>query len=265
MPQVLQFSLTAGKYTCSLDLTHEADRQKLHELLEGADVLVQAFRLRSLEHKGFGLANIIEMARKRKKGIVYLDLNCYGQEGTYAERPGFQQIADAASGCSYINGVAYGFEEGTGVLPSLPIADMLTGATGALDVVLALRDRAKHGSSYHAAAVLVTANMTQLTPEFGLYSPEVVKQSQERLKFGKMTPDLHVDDLLVVILDAWRSNTDLLKRKEFFVKFDESPYGHDHYILGPVVKFGNQGASPRWKHAPLPFCFHDKVAWGLEA
>ena len=100
-------SLTAGKWTCPLDLTKEEDRQRLHTLLEGADVVVQAFRRRSLERKGFGLDEVLEMARKRNKGIVYLDLTCYGPDGTYSERPGYQQIADAASGCSYVLGEYY--------------------------------------------------------------------------------------------------------------------------------------------------------------
>lgn len=86
-------TLTAGKYTCALDLTNESDRQRLHELLEGADVIVQAFRLGSLQRKGFGLGDLLETAKKRNKGVVYVDLNCYGPDGTYAERPGYQQIA----------------------------------------------------------------------------------------------------------------------------------------------------------------------------
>lgn len=244
-----------------LDLTVESDCQKLQHILEGADVIVQAFRLRSMEHKGFGLANMVEMARKRKKGLVYVDLNCYGQEGTYAERPGYQQCADAASGCSYIMGKTYGFEDGTGVLPSLPVADMMTGAVGALDVLLALRDRAKHGGSYHASTVLVASNTIQLTQEFGLYQAEIVQKIQETYNFGRMTPDQHMEDLLLVVLDGWRAHGGLLQRKEFFAHFEESPFGKDHFILGPVVKFENESANPRWDHSPIPYCFHETFSW----
>jgi len=35
--------------------------------------------------------------RKKKKGIVYVDENCYGPDGPFPERPGWQQIGDAAS------------------------------------------------------------------------------------------------------------------------------------------------------------------------
>ena len=95
-------SLTVGKYTCALDLTKESDRQRLHKLLEGADVVVQAFRRRSLQRKGFGLEDLLDTAKKRNKGIVYLDLSCYGPDGTYSERPGYQQIADCGKKVKYL-------------------------------------------------------------------------------------------------------------------------------------------------------------------
>ena len=254
-------TLTASKWTCSLDLNHSEDQDKLHDLLKRADVVIQAFRRRSLERKGFGLDQVLNMARHRNKGMVYLDLNCYGPDGTYSERPGFQQIADAASGCSYVLGKAYGFDEGVSVLPSLPIADMLSGATGALDVLLALRDRAAYGGSYHADVALTAVDTFQLTRECGLYPPETVKKIQETLKFPPMTPDLHVEDLLAIMCTAWDAHTDLLKRKGYFVHFDDSPFGKDHAILAPVVQFENKSVQPHWRHSPVPYCHHKEVRW----
>lgn len=166
--------------------------------------------------------------------------------------------------CPKILADLYAVLVGTGVLPSLPIADMATGAVGALEVLLALRDRAKHGGSYHGSAVLVSANTVQLTQTFGLYSPEVVQKIQDTMKFAQMTPDLHVEDLLGVVLDGWRSQTNVFSRQEFFSKFANSPFGKDHTILGPVVKFENEASSPYWNHSPVPFCSHEKVGWGLD-
>jgi hypothetical protein len=262
-PNGLQMSLTAGKYTCPLDLNKAEDRKSLHALMEGADVVIQAFRRRSLERKGFGLEDLLEMANKRGKGIVYLDLSCYGPDGTYSERPGYQQIADAASGCCYVCGQAYGFGEGVSVLPSLPIADMLTGLAGAVDVMLALRDRAKHGGSYHCDAALVAIDAIQVEPEFGLYPLDIVEKIQDKHGFAPMTPDLHVSDLLSVVIKAWAQTTDLLERKEFFSHFAESPFGKDHIILAPLVRYENVETSPYWKHSPVPYCQHPEVQWAI--
>ncbi|KAJ4147320.1 hypothetical protein LMH87_001852 [Akanthomyces muscarius] len=259
--QALSVQLTAGKRTYALDLTVEADKKKLHALIEGADVIIQAFRLRSLERKGFGLEDVLEKARARGKGIVYVDLNCYGPDGYYAERPGFQQIADAASGCSYVCGKAYGFDEGVGVLPSLPIADMLSGAVGVIDTMLALRDRAKHGGSYHATVSLTAVDAAQLEEAVGLYQPEIVKKIQDRYQFGPMTPDLHVEELLYVLGKAWKENSDVLSRDGYMDHFSETAWGKDHAILSPIVAYGNGSATPRWLHGPVPYCASTSEEW----
>ena len=117
------------------------------------------------------------------------------------------------------------------MLPSLPIADMLGGLTGAIAVMLALRDRARHGGSYHCDTALTSVDTIQLLEEVGCYPPEVVKKIQDTYNFGPQTPDLHVEELLFVVADAWQKKTDLLKRKEYYAHFAESPFGKDHVIL----------------------------------
>ncbi|KAI5197444.1 hypothetical protein AUEXF2481DRAFT_2740 [Aureobasidium subglaciale EXF-2481] len=249
--QPLSLTLTAGKKIYALDLTKQADKDKLHNLIDGADVVVQAFRLGSMKRKGFGLEGILDIIKQRNKGIVYLDLNCYGPDGYYAERPGFQQIADAASGCSYVMGKAYGFDEGVGVLPPLPIADMLSGALAVIDVMLALRDRAKHGGSYHANVALTAVDAIQLSKVFGLYSPEIVRKIQDTYNFAPMTPDLHVEELLYVLGDAW-SKHGILK-PEYMASFT-TQWGENHAILSPIVKYDDSAAEPKWSHGPVPYC-----------
>ena len=71
--QSLQYSLTVGKRQCSLDLNVEEDRAQLHRLLEEADVVVQGYRQGALERKGFGLHDVLHMASRRGKGMVYID------------------------------------------------------------------------------------------------------------------------------------------------------------------------------------------------
>ncbi|KAI4846813.1 hypothetical protein E4T44_04858 [Aureobasidium sp. EXF-8845] len=258
----LSVSLTAGKKVYSLDLNDKNNVQHLQGLVDEADVIIQAFRFGSVDRRGFGLEKVVDMAKKRGKGVVYVDLNCYGPDGYYAERPGFQQIADAATGCSYVCAKSLGFEDGVGVLPSLPIADMLAGAVVILDVMLALHDRARNGGSYHAFSVLCSVDSFQLSEEVGLYGPEAVAKTQETYKFGPMTPDLMVEELLFVLLAAWMKNSDLLQRPEYMVRFAETPFGQNHTILKPVIKYGNAECNPRWLHGPVPYCYSNSAVWG---
>ncbi len=229
--------------------------------MEEADVVIQSYRQRSLARKGFGLDDLLEIANRRGKGIIYLDLNCYGTDGYYAERPGWQQIADAASGCSYVCGKAYGFPEGTAVLPSLPIADMLSGSVATVNIMMAIRDRARHGGSYYGNASLTATDCVQVNEGLGLYSPEVVKKIQDTYNFGPMTPDLHVLDLLSIVVSAWMNTTDILKRNELFTVFDKTPFGHSIRLLAPLVRYENAEVSPKWLTSSKPYCYDEAIAF----
>lgn len=81
----------------------------------------------SIARNGISLQALLEIARKRGKGIVYVEENCYGPDGPFNDRPGWQRTADTGTGCSYVTGRSLGHCDGTSVLPALPVPDMLTG------------------------------------------------------------------------------------------------------------------------------------------
>lgn len=250
-------SLMAGKTTVDLDLNNPADHGRLMQLFEQADVIIQGYRLRSLERRGFGLQAALEMANKRGRGIVYVDENCYGPDGYYAERPGWQQVADAAAGSSYIMGQAFGCPRGQGVLPSLPITDMSTGIVTALTIMCAIRDRTKYGGSFHGHSALTAYNMATLDPEVRLYQRDVMKKVQDRYHFKPWSSDAHVAPLYYEIVKAWEKTSELITDEKYYVHFSDSVFGADLRVLGPVVRYTDKEATPRWTSPPVPFCHHE--------
>ncbi|EXM07437.1 CoA-transferase family III domain-containing protein [Fusarium oxysporum II5] len=250
-------SLMAGKTTIDLDLEDPADHKRLMQLFEQADVILQGYRLGSLARRGFGLEAALELANKRGKGIVYVDENCYGPDGYYAERPGWQQVADAAAGSSYVMGQSFGCPKGQGVLPSLPISDMSTGILTALTIMCGIRDRAKFGGSYHGHASLTAYNMATMDPEVRLYQREVVQRINDKYQFPTWSSDVHVAPLYYSILDAWGKNSDLIKDEKYYVHFSDSVFGSDLRVLGPVVQYDKEEYSPKWNSPPVSFCHHE--------
>jgi crotonobetainyl-CoA:carnitine CoA-transferase CaiB-like acyl-CoA transferase len=83
-----------GKHAADLDLKTDEDRKVFEQLLADADVLVDGYRPGALERLGYGTTALASLAEKRGKGIVYVNENCFGYEGEWAGRPGWQQIAD---------------------------------------------------------------------------------------------------------------------------------------------------------------------------
>lgn len=263
MLQALQIVLNAGKRTIDLDITKPEDMDRLHELLADVDIFIQGFRMESLQRKGLGLHNLLELAAKRNKGIIYVDENAYGPDGPFHARPGWQQIGDAASGSSYVMGRSQGHEEGKSVLPPLPVSDMVTGIVGALAAMMAVRDRAIKGGSYHVTSSLVAADCISLTQEVGLYPLHVVEETAKRLAFPDSTPDQYVSEILVAVVNGWKKALPgyLDENSKYMTTFEEGFWGR-HTILKPVARLNDDASTARWTSAPVPHCHHDRsITW----
>ena len=282
-----QLSLNAGKQTVGLDLRDPADAARLRGLVASADVFIQGFRPGSLaarqqQHHGGGAGLAVEelagMAARRGKGIVCVSVSCYGPAGYYAERPGWQQVADGASGAAHVMGRAYGLAAGECALPALPISDGLAGLAGAVGTMMALRDRAVRGGSYRVDAALVAVDVLMLSEAVGLYPPEAVRACQDRFGWEPMGAGHHVYQLMQLVEAGWRGHATLgaylREDSGWFQSWEESAFGGKRLsLLRPVVRFvlddgdggGEEevGVSPRWKTPSVPNAWMKKemVAW----
>jgi hypothetical protein len=93
----LHVDLSWGKWNCSIDLRDQGDREKLKALILDADVVVQGYRPGVLDKYGFGVDDVVTMCADRPRGIISVRENCYGWNGPWVGRSGWQQISDAVS------------------------------------------------------------------------------------------------------------------------------------------------------------------------
>jgi len=266
----LQLTLNAGKRTIALDLRDPTDKAHLMSLVEEADVFLQGFRPGVLARHGLGVDDLLRIAARRGRGVVYVSESCYGPDGYYAQRPGWQQIADCASGAAYVTGRALGLPDGECVLPPLPISDMSTGAVGAVGTLLALRDRAEKGGSYEVHASLVAINSFVLSEQVGLYPKETLRQGKERFGWGEMRGSHHVLDLLRNIWTGWTethpTSEYLAENSGRFQSWEHSNFaGKRLSILRPVIGFVRNetkkvehGVTPEWRSPSIPYAHFRK-------
>ncbi|KAF0640992.1 hypothetical protein FPSE5266_03301 [Fusarium pseudograminearum] len=255
---IMQLTLNAGKRTIAIDLRKPEEAALIKSLIADADVFIQGFRMNKMPKYGLGLNDILKMAGERGRGIVHVSENCYGPDGYYAERPGWQQIADAAAGSAYVTGKSLKLPNNEVVLPSLPVSDMTTGALGAVGTLLALRDRATKGGSYAVHASLVAVNTYALRPDVGLYSPETVAECAERFQWAEMRGSHHVLDLLITVWNGWkRVLGDILAEDSgFYQSFENSAFdGKKLSILKPVVRLSDEKSTPRWATPSVPYAY----------
>jgi crotonobetainyl-CoA:carnitine CoA-transferase CaiB-like acyl-CoA transferase len=123
--------VSRNKRCIALDLKDEDDLDVFRRLCDGADVLVENFRPGTLERLDLGPD--VLLARNRR--LVITRVTGFGQDGPYANRPGFATIAEAMSGFAAINGEP----DGAPLLPPIALTDEVTGLVAAFATMVALR------------------------------------------------------------------------------------------------------------------------------
>jgi crotonobetainyl-CoA:carnitine CoA-transferase CaiB-like acyl-CoA transferase len=119
-------------------LKTEAGRKVLSRLLQGADVLIENYRSGTMERMGFGYDSVHALNPR----LVYCSISGFGRTGPYADRGGFDLVAQGMSGLMSITG------EGQGRPPmkiGAPVTDITAGILACVGVLAALQARASTG------------------------------------------------------------------------------------------------------------------------
>lgn len=147
LPSVPSFVLDTGhgKRSAWLDLERAGDVAALTALAAGADVFSQGYRTGSLARRGLSPEDLARI----RPGIVYVSINCYGHDGPWSGRPGWDQLGVAATGLAHAQG-----GEGPPALMPAAACDYVTGYLGALGAMAALARRATQGGSWHVRVSL---------------------------------------------------------------------------------------------------------------
>ncbi|MCZ7529832.1 MAG: CoA transferase [Acidimicrobiia bacterium] len=119
------------------DLKTDGGLAAMRALLDTADVFIENLRPGTIERLGLDP----EMLRETNPELVILRVTGFGQDGPYAQRPGFATLAEAMSGFAAISGEP----DGPPLLPPIALADEIAALVGAFSVLTALRARDRTG------------------------------------------------------------------------------------------------------------------------
>jgi len=139
-----------GKLSTHLDLRQSGDADRMRDLIRTGDVFSRGYRKGALEKLGFGLEELVAL----RPGLIVVSINCYGHEGPWSERAGWEQLAQTVIGIASENG-------GVDTPRLLPAAatDYTTGYLAALGTLVALARRAQEGGSYEVRVSLARSGM----------------------------------------------------------------------------------------------------------
>jgi len=123
------FALNRNKRSIVLDLRSEEGLAAFRDLVADADVVVENYRPGVTERLGIDY----ESLKKINPGIIYASISGFGQTGPYADRPGYDLIAQGMSG---VMGVT-GHPDAPPAKAGVPVADLGSGLFCAYGILAA--------------------------------------------------------------------------------------------------------------------------------
>ncbi|UCH75106.1 MAG: CoA transferase [Rhodospirillales bacterium] len=145
--------MNRNKRGIAVNLKHEHGKEVVRRLLGSADVVIENYRRGTMERLGLGY----DVLRERNRRLVYCEISGFGRTGPYADRGGFDLIAQGMSGLMSITG------EGGGRPPvkvGAPVSDITAGILGALGVVAAYANAQQTGEGQRVDTSLFEAAIT---------------------------------------------------------------------------------------------------------
>jgi crotonobetainyl-CoA:carnitine CoA-transferase CaiB-like acyl-CoA transferase len=164
-------NLHRNKRSMTLNLKSAEGVAVFKKMVKKADVVVENFRPDVKVRLGIDYKAL----RKINPRLIYASISGFGQDGPYAQRPGFDQIAQGMGGLMSITG-----EPGQGPLRvGIPIADLSAGLFCALGILTSLLEREKSRKGQQVETSLLQAQIFMLDFQAArwLVNREVAKQA----------------------------------------------------------------------------------------
>jgi crotonobetainyl-CoA:carnitine CoA-transferase CaiB-like acyl-CoA transferase len=147
--------VTKNKYFVSVDLKLPDSKELIYRMAETSDVVVENFAPGTAEAWGVGYSQISKVNPK----VIYLSCSTYGQYGPMRFFPGWDLLAQGASGVLTLNG--YPDTDRFYKLPDY-LGDFIPGNVGALAILMALYYRNKTGKGQYIDLAQTEALMRTL-------------------------------------------------------------------------------------------------------
>jgi len=130
-----------GKLSVTADFNAPGDLEHIKELIRGADVLIENFKVGGLAKFGLDYAALKEINPR----LIYCSITGFGQSGPYASRAGYDFIVQGMAGIMHLTGEPEGQPQKIGVA----FADIFTGLYSVIAIQAALALREKTGVGQH--------------------------------------------------------------------------------------------------------------------
>ncbi len=134
-------SANRAKRSLTLDISVPAGQDLARRLGGAADILIENYKVGGLAKYGLDFASFHAVNPR----LIYCSITGFGQTGPYANRAGYDLIAQGAGGLMSITGERDGLPGGGPQKVGVAVADLMTGMYATTAILAALAHREKTG------------------------------------------------------------------------------------------------------------------------
>jgi CoA:oxalate CoA-transferase len=154
-------TVNRNKRSITLNTRDPQGVEILRRLISRADVLYENFRLGVMEKMGLTW----ESMSAENPRLIYCRVSAFGRTGPYAERPGYDQIAQGMGGLMSVTGTP----ESGPMRVGIAIADINTAMYAAFGILAALLARERTGKGQQVHTSLLETVVSLLTVQAGKF------------------------------------------------------------------------------------------------
>jgi formyl-CoA transferase len=151
-------SANRGKQSVTLDFSKPEGAALLRQLAAQADVLVENYKVGSLQKYGLDYAALKEINPR----LIYCSITGFGQSGPYAARPGYDFAIQAIGGLMSITGEADALPGGGPQKVGVAVVDLTTGMYACSAILAALVNRGRSGLGRYIDVALLDVQVAML-------------------------------------------------------------------------------------------------------
>ena len=146
--------LNRNKRGLAINLKTSAGKEIIRRMATSSDVFLENYRKGTMDKFGLGWADLSALNSR----LIYCSISGYGRTGPYADKGGFDLIAQAYSGLLSVTGE----KGGPPVKPGNSVADINSGVLAVVGILSALLHRANSGKGQFVETSLIEASMQQM-------------------------------------------------------------------------------------------------------
>ncbi len=154
-----------GKRSVTVDITAPAGQEIVRALAACSDVLIENYKVGGLARYGLDYAPLSAVNPR----LVYCSITGFGQSGPYADRPGYDFVAQAMGGVMSITGERDDLPGGGPQKVGVAVSDITTGLYATIAIQAALAERERSGAGQYIDIALLDCQIAFMANQATAY------------------------------------------------------------------------------------------------